>query len=94
MEYQVVAGDSLWSISGKAETYDDPYQWPLIYKENRDRIKDADLIYPGQKLAVDLNPSSADVQAAIEHARHRGAWALGVVEDSDRRYLGGSLELR
>jgi len=92
--YEVVGGDSLWSISGSAETYNNPYQWPLIYKANRDKIKDADLIYPGQVFSVDRNPSAAEVQMAIDHARNRGAWSIGVVEESDRNYLGGSLELQ
>lgn len=94
ISYEVVGGDSLWSISGSAETYNNPYQWPLIYKANRDKIKDADLIYPGQVFSVDRNPSAAEVQMAIDHARNRGAWSIGVVEESDRNYLGGSLELQ
>jgi len=94
IQYEVVRGDSLWAISGKAETYNNPYQWPLIYKANRDKIKDADLIYPGQNFSVDRNPSAADSQAAIDHARNRGAWSIGVVEESDRSYLGGSLDLQ
>lgn len=94
IQYEVERGDSLWSISGKAETYNNPYQWPLIYKANRDQIKDADLIHPGQSLAVDRNPSAADTQMAIDHARNRGAWSIGVVEDSDRNYLGGNLDLQ
>jgi len=94
LQYEVERGDSLWSISGKAETYNNPYQWPLIYKANRDKIKDADLIYPGQNFTVDLNPSAGDAQMAIDHARNRGAWSIGVVEESDRNYLGGNLELQ
>jgi len=94
IEYEVVHGDSLWAISGRAETYNNPYQWPLIYKANRDKIKDADLIYPGQNFSVDSNPSAADSQSAIDHARNRGAWSIGVVEESDRNYLGGSLDLQ
>jgi len=94
MQYQVVRGDSLWSISGQQQVYNNPYQWPLIYKANRDKIKDADLIHPGQTFAVDRNPSASDAAAAIDHAKNRGAWSLGVAEQSDRRYLGGSLELQ
>jgi len=94
IQYEVVRGDSLWSISGKAETYNNPYKWPLIYKANRNQIKDADLIYPGQNFSVDRNPSEGDAQMAIDHARNRGAWSIGVVEESDRNFLGGSLELQ
>ncbi len=86
--YKVVRGDSLWKISGKPEIYSDPYQWPLIYKTNADKIKDADLIFPGQQFAIDTSPSSADVDAAVRHAKTRGAWTIGQMEDSDRAYLG------
>ena len=85
--YQVVTGDNLWSISGKEAVYANPYQWPLIYKANRDKIKDADLIYAGQVFDIDRNASSSDVNAAVEHAKTRGAWSLGTVESSDESYL-------
>ncbi len=86
-QYTVTRGDNLWDISAKPSVYDNPYQWPLIYKNNSDQIKDADLIYPGQKLDINTNPSSADVDAAVAHAKSRGSWSLGVVEDSDTAYL-------
>ncbi len=95
IKYNVVGGDSLWSISGKSEIYADPYQWPLIYKANRDQIKDADLIYPGQTFTVNRNPTASESEMAIDHARKRGAWSIGVVEESDRNYLGsGNLDLQ
>ena len=87
MQYEVERGDSLWAISGKSSVYGNPYQWPLIYKANSDQIKDADLIYPGQVLGVDMNPSDADANAAIQHAKTRGSWSIGVVEESDQAYL-------
>ncbi len=62
IQYEVVRGDSLWSISGKSDVYDNPYQWPLIYKANRDKIKDADLIYPGQSFAVNRNPTASETE--------------------------------
>jgi len=86
--YTVERGDHLWGISGKDSVYGDPYQWPLIYRANSDKIKDADLIYPGQELDVDASPSSSDVSAAVNHAKTRGAWSLGAVESSDQAYLG------
>lgn len=85
--YEVRRGDSLWAISGMSDIYGDPYQWPLIYRANTDQIDDADLIHPGQDLAIEMNPSSSDVDAAVEHARNRGEWSLGTVESSDREYL-------
>lgn len=85
--YEVMAGDSLWRIAAQDDIYGNPYQWPLIYKANRDQIKDADLIYPGQVFNIERRASQADIDAAVDHARNRGAWALGVVEDSDLAYL-------
>ena len=85
--YSVVRGDNLWSISGKDEVYADPYQWPLIYKTNRNKIKDADLIHPGQVLDIDQNASASEIDAAINHAKTRGAWSVGDTEQSDRDYL-------
>lgn len=85
--YTVVAGDCLWCISGKSEIYNDPYQWPVLYRANRDQIKDADLIYPGQELTVDRNASDATKAAADSHARNRGAWAIGVTEETDKEFL-------
>ena len=85
--YSVVRGDNLWSISGKDDVYADPYQWPLIYKTNRNKIKDADLIHPGQVLDIDQNASASEIDAAINHAKTRGAWSVGDTEQSDRDYL-------
>ncbi len=85
--YTVVKGDCLWCISGKSEIYNDPYQWPVIYRANRNQIKDPDLIYPGQELTIDRNASDAVKAAADKHSRNRGAWAIGVVEESDKEFL-------
>ncbi len=86
-QYTVERGDSLWAISGKQEIYGNPYEWPLIYKANQDKIKDADLIYPGQVFDINQNPAQGDVDAAVEHAKSRGSWTLGQPEASDTAYL-------
>ena len=88
-EYPVVPGDHLWGISAKPSIYGDPYQWPLIYKANTDKIEDADLIYPGQVLTIRRGHTQAEIDAAVHHARTRGAWTLGRVEETDRQYLAG-----
>jgi len=85
--YTVVRGDNLWNISGKSSIYGDPYQWPLIFKANRGQIKDPDLIIPGQNFDIDRNASSSEIDAAINHARTRGAWSVGDVEQSDMDFL-------
>ena len=85
--YVVQAGDHLWGISSQPKVYGDPYQWPLLFKRNRAEITDADLIYPGQMIQIERDMSDAQIREAIDHARSRGAWVLGVVEGSDLRYL-------
>lgn len=85
--YTVSSGDSLWGISAMDNIYGDPYQWPLIYRANSGQIEDADLIFPGQVFNIDQGVSSAQLKAAIAHAKNRGAWSVGVVEASDREYL-------
>lgn len=86
LSYTVVRGDTLWDIASYRVIYGDPYQWPLIYKANTDQIDDADLIEPEWVLTIP-DASASEVEAAIEHARTRGAWSLGVVEESDLAYL-------
>ena len=88
--YTVKRGDTLWGISGRSVGYNDPYQWPLIYKANESKIKDADLIYPKQRFKIMADPSSSEVNRAIDHAKTRGEWELGVTEGSDLRYLSGN----
>ncbi|HEY6003396.1 MAG TPA: LysM peptidoglycan-binding domain-containing protein, partial [Anaeromyxobacter sp.] len=41
-------GDTLWALS--ASHLGDPLRWPRLHQANRDRIRDPDLIYPGQRL--------------------------------------------
>lgn len=86
-EWVVSKGENLWWIAGREEVYNQAEQWPLIYKANASQIKDADLIYPGQVLEVPRSSSSAEVNRAVQHAKSRGAWAVGPVEAADQAYL-------
>jgi nucleoid-associated protein YgaU len=85
--YSVKGGDNLWTISSMDNIYADPYKWPLIYKANSSKISDPDLIYPGQVFDINQNALSEETEAAISHARNRGAWSIGAIESSDRNYL-------
>ena len=87
--YEVQRGDHLWGIASQPRIYGNPYAWPLIYKANSAKIKDADVIHPGQNLDINRNASTDDIDAAVRHAKTRGAWKLGVTEDTDKAYLAG-----
>jgi nucleoid-associated protein YgaU len=50
--YTVVRGDCLWNIAKKKDHYGNGFAWPVIYKANRDQIKNPDLIYPKQVFKV------------------------------------------
>lgn len=50
--YTVVKGDHLWGIAKKPEHYGNGFAWPMIYKANRDKIKNPDLIYPKQVFSI------------------------------------------
>jgi len=52
IDYTVERGDNLWNIAKKERVYDDPYMWPRIYRANKEKIKDPDMIFPEQTLAV------------------------------------------
>jgi nucleoid-associated protein YgaU len=50
--YTVVKGDCLWNIAKKKDYYGNGFAWPKIYKANRDKIKNPDLIYPKQIFTI------------------------------------------
>lgn len=85
--YTVVKGNTLWGIAGKNAIYNNPFEWPLIYKANASKIHDPDLIYPGQDFTINRQASRSQIDAAILHAKTRGAWTLGQPTHSDLLYL-------
>jgi nucleoid-associated protein YgaU len=85
--YTVGKGDTLWDIAGAGAIYDDPFAWPLIYKNNSGKIDDPDLIFPDQEFTIVWNVSDDDYNAAVRHAKTRGSWRLGEAEASDMEYL-------
>lgn len=52
INYTVVKGDHLWGIAKKPQHYGNGFAWPVIYKANRDKIKNPDLIYPNQSFTI------------------------------------------
>lgn len=50
LEHEVVQGDDLHLLAGYY--YRDPRRWQEIFNSNRDRIKNADLIWTGMVLKI------------------------------------------
>ena len=50
--WRVYKGECLWTISSYPEIYNNPFEWPTIFRANTDQIKDPDLIYPNQILKI------------------------------------------
>jgi hypothetical protein len=67
ISYRVVRGDHLWGIAKKKEHYGNGFAWPIIYKANRDQIKNPDLIYPDQVFKIP--PLSEEEKSKYEKIR-------------------------
>ncbi|WP_052446151.1 LysM peptidoglycan-binding domain-containing protein [Geoalkalibacter ferrihydriticus] len=67
--YDVQFGDTLWLIAARPEVYGDPLLWPLLYKSNRDQIKDPRQVYTGQTLDVPRNVSEREKEEVRAQAR-------------------------
>ena len=68
-EVEVQVGETLATIAAKPEVYDDPLLWPLIYKANRDQIKDPKEIFVGQDLTIPRDKTKEEINAARQEAR-------------------------
>ncbi|MBI3391785.1 MAG: LysM peptidoglycan-binding domain-containing protein [Nitrospirae bacterium] len=68
--HDVVKGDTLWGIT--SSYLKDPFLWPKVWKANPD-IKNPDLIYPGQKIAIPGAPAKPSKTEAEAKAEEKGA---------------------
>lgn len=68
--YVVKKNETLPGIAARHDIYNDSYMWPLIYKANRDQIKDPKSVYVGQDLKIPRNVSTEEI---IEARREAGA---------------------
>jgi len=67
-EVAVRSGENLADIAARKEVYGDPFLWPLIYKANRDQIKDPTKIFSGQILKIPRDKSRDDADTARREA--------------------------
>jgi nucleoid-associated protein YgaU len=66
--YVVKRNETLPSIAARHEIYNDSFMWPLIYKANRDQIKDPKVVYAGQDLKIPRDISNDEIIAARREA--------------------------
>ncbi len=74
--YAVAAGDTLWTIAAQPQVYNDPLLWPLLYKANRDQIRDPRQVYSGQVLSIPRDLSPAELEEARQKARNSDIFPL------------------
>lgn len=55
--YTVRRGETLPQISARSEIYNDSTLWPIIYRANRDQIRDPKQLWPGQVFVIPRNIS-------------------------------------
>lgn len=70
--YIVQNGENLYSIAARKTIYHEGLLWPLIYKANRDQIKDPQQIFPGQTLMITRQHNNDEKENARETARNSG----------------------
>ena len=73
---QVRSGENLAAIAAREDVYGDALLWPLLYKANRDQIKDPKEIFVGQTLIIPRDKSRADTEAARQEAQDLGLFDL------------------
>lgn len=66
VSYSVRRGESLPQIAARPEIYNEPGLWPLIYRANRDQVRDPYQLWPGQVLKI---PRSYSREEAVEARR-------------------------
>lgn len=69
--HTVKRGETLPQIAALQDIYNDSLLWPLIYRANRDQIRDPRQLWPGQVLRIPRNPSREDIQEARRYAQEK-----------------------
>lgn len=67
--YTVRRGETLPQIAARSEIYNDSSLWPIIYRANRDQIRNPKQLWPGQVLKI---PRHFSRDEAIDAKRYSG----------------------
>ena len=69
--YTVRRGETLPQISARAEIYNDSSLWPIIYRANRDQIRDPKRLWPGQVFIIPRNFSRDEAMEARRYSNKK-----------------------
>lgn len=69
--YTVRRGETLPQISARTEIYNDSTLWPLIYRANRDQIRDPKRLWPGQVFIIPRNFSREEAAEARRYSTRK-----------------------
>lgn len=69
--HTVKRGETLPQIAAQPDVYGEAGLWPLLYRANRDQIRDPKRIWPGQVLRIPRNASKEDLAEARKYAQER-----------------------
>jgi len=67
--YKVKKGETLVDIAQRREIFNDKYMWPLIYKANRDQMRDPQVVFPGQVLSIPRDLSFEEIIEARKQTK-------------------------
>ena len=69
--HTVKHGETLPQIAARSDVYNDYKLWPLLYRANRDQIRDPKHIWPGQVLRIPRNLSREEMNEARRYAQEK-----------------------
>ena len=69
--HTVMRGETLPQIAAKSDVYNDLTLWPLLYRANRDQIRDPGHIWPGQVLRIPRNISREEIAEARRYSQEK-----------------------
>ena len=71
VSHTVKRGETLPQIAAQSDIYNDYRLWPLLYRANRDQIRDPKHIWPGQVLRIPRNMSRDEIAEARRYAQEK-----------------------